>query len=589
MCGIIGLTCKLERFRRKPSRVVVEGLEKLEYRGYDSVGLASIFNGKIIVKKGKGKLVDVKRSKMLEDTPGTTIIGHTRWATHGKPSDENAHPHVDCKGAIAVVHNGTIHNFLDLKEELQRLGHKFVSDTDTEVIPHLIEEYYRYTGDFYKAFKEAIKRKDSPLVIGVSEYAKFAASDIPAFLQYTRDIIVLRDYEVGYITWKDVVIEDLISGEIIDWRSRVRRVGWTAEAAAKGGYPHFMLKEIHEQPLALKETFMSVFEEIDEAVKLVMDSNRIFFTAAGTSYHASLVASYMFRNYAATLTVPFIASEYKCYTNVVKEGDLLIAVSQSGETIDTLMAVREFKKRGARVLAVSNVIESAIPRESDYTIYTRAGPEIGVAATKTFTTQVLALSLLILKYALNMGQLESSEYKEYVETLKTSPKIVSKVLSALQGYSKSIGELLAEKNNVYYLGRGLGVPIAMEGALKLKEIAYIHAEAYPAGENKHGPIALVEKGFPTIFIVLNDETKDLIINNVMEMKARDAITIGLVPENTHDVAKILDIHMTIPCHHPILAPIVYMPPLQLIAYYAAVKRGYDPDKPRNLAKTVTVE
>ena len=610
MCGIVGVTClpgKLET----PAKIVRKCLERLEYRGYDSVGLASVFENRIIVRKGKGKINEVHRRLNFDGIPGNTVIGHTRWATHGAPSDNNAHPHLDCGNVVAIVHNGIIKNYLELKKKLILKGHIFRSETDTEVVAHLIEEHLSKGLDPYKAFKEAIKeikgsyaiaailvsepdkiffaKKDSPLIIGVGEGFNFVASDIPAFLDYTRRIIVVRDHEVGYITPTSIFIENLLKEEPVDIGRRFRIISWTAEMAAKAGYPHYMLKEIHEQPRALRETINGLSSEIDEAAKMIIEARRVFIAAAGTSFHAGLVLDYYLNSIAGIPSIPLIASEYSKYSKSVKPGDLLVAISQSGETIDTLMAVREFKKRGAKILAISNVIDSAIPRESNLTVYTRAGPEIGVAATKTFTTQVVVELAITLKIAEENGLLSKSEVLRLKSQLEHVPKIVEKTIMKYEAYVNNIAEIIHLKKSMYYLGRGLGVPIAMEGALKLKEIAYIHAEAYPAGESKHGPIALIEKDFPVLFVVLNDENSENILGNITEMKARNALTIGLIPENFREFEEVLDYSVKMPMHSYILAPITYTPILQLLAYYTAVKRGYDPDKPRNLAKTVTVE
>jgi len=610
MCGIVGLACLPGRIVN-PARAVRKSLEKLEYRGYDSVGIAVIFNGKIIIKKGRGKIHEVHSKFNFDGTPGNTVIGHTRWATHGAPSDANAHPHSDCLGTIAIVHNGIIKNFDELKKALIKKGHVFHSDTDTEVVSHLVEDFIRKGLKPYEAFKEAIKKvkgsyaialitayepdkiffakKDSPLIIGLGDGFNFLASDIPAFLEYTRRIIVLRDNEIGYITPTNVVIENIVTEEKVNVQSRVRIVNWTPEMAAKAGYPHFMLKEIHEQPRALNETLLGLGPEIDKAAELILKANRVFIAAAGTSYHAGLVFEYYLAKLPGIMSYAFISSEYSKYSKIADSNDLLVAISQSGETIDTLMALRLFKENGAKVISISNVIDSAIPRESDLTVYTRAGPEIGVAATKTFTTQVLVELVLALKIAELEGTLLPSEYNEKLSTLTKIPKVVEEVILKNEALALQLANTLSYKNNIYYLGRGLGVPIAKEGALKLKEIAYIHAEAYPAGESKHGPIALVEKDFPVLFVVLDDENKESIVGNIMEMKARNAYTIGLLTYGNDEIAEKLDFTFTLPRQEYFISPITYTPILQLIAYYTAVKRGYDPDKPRNLAKTVTVE
>ncbi|MEM1749897.1 MAG: glutamine--fructose-6-phosphate transaminase (isomerizing) [Desulfurococcaceae archaeon] len=615
MCGIIGLTCMPGSTPDKPSLMVYRGLLRLEYRGYDSAGVASIPVGssKVVVLKGKGKIVELEKKYGFSKVDGYTIVAHTRWATHGAPTDVNAHPHVDCYMAIAVVHNGIIQNYRELRKELAGEGHVFVSETDTEVVPHLVEELYSRCGDVYSAFKKAVEvlegsyaialisavepnkiffaRKDSPLVLGLGSGFNFVASDIPAFLEYSRRAVVLRDYEVGYVTPVNAFIEDLREGRPVDYAHRVRFIEWSIEDASKGGYAHFMIKEILEQPRALKNTLQGIEgdDSFQKAVELLLNANRIYVTAAGTSYHAALYYSLLMQKLAGAQVTPFIASEYHSYEGAVNEGDLLVVVSQSGETIDSLMALRAFRERGAKVIALSNVIDSAIPRESILALYTRAGPEIGVAATKTFTTQALALAWLAVSYALAVGRLTVSEAEGIRGELRSSPKIVSELLPLIEDRARKLSEWLSGKSSAYYLSRGVGLPVAMEGALKLKEIAYIHAEAYPAGESKHGPIALVSNGFPVVFIVPADNyLEKLLLGNVQEMKARGAVTIGVAPRGT-SLEDQLDYLLPAPRAHWILTPLTHTPPLQLIAYYTAVSRGFDPDKPRNLAKTVTVE
>ena len=611
MCGIIGIAALTEALSDNIGRFLRKCLERLEYRGYDSAGIAVLFNNELIVKKGKGKIHEVNRKYSLDEVRGYVGIGHVRWSTHGKPSDYNAHPHTDCTETIAIVHNGIISNFQELKARLESRGHKFRSETDTEVIAHLIEEYLRQGKDFFTAFKKAINelegtyaiavitkhdsdkiyfaKQTSPLVIGIGDGVNFIASDIPAFLEFTRKVIVLRDGEYGYITPTSIYIEH--NDEEVSYRDRVKVIDWSLEMASKEGYPHFMLKEIHEQPLALKNTILGLdLDVIDEVAKLIINADNVFITGAGTSYHAGLVCDYLFTTLCQVDTHTFIASEYRRYEGLAEDDDVLIAISQSGETIDTLLAARVFKNRGTRVISICNVIDSAIPRESEMTIYTRAGPEIGVAATKTFTTQLAVLTLLALRVANLKGLMSSDDYKTCVRTLTKIPEIVHKVITHHEAMTKIVGNALSKKQNAYYLSRGLGVPIAMEGALKLKEIAYIHAEAYPAGESKHGPIALVEEGFPTLFVILDENYVETMIGNVMEMKARDALTIGLVAKRYREkYEQLLDIILEMPSIDYRVATIPYVVPLQLIAYYASVSRGYDPDKPRNLAKTVTVE
>ncbi len=612
MCGIIGVAALPGKTPHRPGVMVYRGLKRLEYRGYDSAGVAAVRGDKIVVVKGKGKIDDLEKKLGLSSVDGLTIIGHTRWATHGAPSDVNAHPHTDCKNEFAVVHNGIIQNFRELKQLLISKGHVFRSDTDTEVVPHLVEELYKTTGNVYQAFKQAIKmikgsyalilisvhepdkiffaKKDSPLIIGLAEGFNLLASDIPALLEYTKKIITVRDNWIGYITPNKVFIEELDKG-VIDWRKFVRIVEWSLEDATKSGYPHFMLKEIHEQPRALKDTFYGIREDVAvaEAVKLLLDAEKIYVTAAGTSYHAGYYYSILSAVLARRPIIHFIASEYEVYAPTSSEKDVLIVVSQSGETMDSLKALRAFKENGVRIIAVSNVIDSAIPRESDISVYTRAGPEIGVAATKTFTTQTLVLSWLAISHAEALGYLTRNEAEELRDWLGKSSEIVSKIIAWNESYALKLSEWFSSRGNAYYLSRGIGVPVAMEGALKMKEISYIHAEAYPAGESKHGPIALVEENYPVLFVIPNHpELEKLILGNIQEMKARGAVIIGVASEDT-SLKDQLDYWFKIPTTHWILTPITHTPPLQLLAYHTAVKRGYDPDKPRNLAKTVTVE
>ncbi len=443
MCGIIGITSLPNNLREPIGKVVRRCLERLEYRGYDSVGIAVIKGNYIEVRKGKGKIAEVSARLNFDEVNGTTAIGHTRWATHGKPSDENAHPHTDCTGNVAVVHNGIISNFLELKEELIRKGHVFKSETDTEVVAHLIEEYLKLGYKPFDAFKAALSRlrgayafvvaiaqepnrlyfarNTSPLVIGIGNGANFVASDIPAFLEFTNMVIVLRDGEYGYIEPGKVYIER--DGVPVNVEERIRLISWTPEMASKeGGYPHFMLKEIHEQPFAINSTLAGINEkEFDNVVNLLLNSRKILIIGAGTSYHAGLVGDYLFTTMLGLDTHALISSEYKKYVNAVNEGDTVIAISQSGETIDTLVAVRAFKERGAKVVAISNVIDSAIPRESNYVLYTRAGPEIGVAATKTFTTQLVVLTVLALRAGIAMGRLSQDEYRNLMDSLNKVP------------------------------------------------------------------------------------------------------------------------------------------------------------------------
>lgn len=589
MCGIIGIISSKES--KKLSEITISALKRLEYRGYDSVGVASLSSKGIEVRKAKGTVEQVTLKKKIPEMSGYIFLGHTRWATHGAPTDYNAHPHTDCSGRIAVIHNGTIKNFKELRAELESLGHKFNSETDTEVIPHLIEEFIKRGMDSFTAFKSAIKsldgsyavlaiidgekriffaKRDNPLVIGLGEGENYIASDIPAFLPYTKRILVISDGEIGFLTNTSVYIEDL-NGNVVDVHKRIRIVDWDVETASKEGYAHFMIKEIHESPKAVRDTISSLMSDLDVVEKIseeIRQAERVIVTGAGTSYHAGLYFSLLLTREGIT-SIPLIASEY--YNVKGKRGDLIIAISQSGETIDVLQSIRKLKSEGAKVVSITNVIESAIARESDYKIYMRAGPEIGVAATKTFTTQVASL-LFLYSYAFG---------KDW-KALKDADKEVEQAINATEGFAKRVGEELAKKQNIYYLGRGLSLPLAMEGALKIKEVSYVHAEAYPAGESKHGPISLVESGFPIVFI--NDgEMPELLKNNVMEMKARGG-KIYVISANRKLGEAELEIFLN--SKFPALS---ISPVIQLIAYYAAVSKGLDPDKPRNLAKTVTVE
>jgi len=617
-CGIVGVVAKEGVLQKPLGRIIRESLKKLEYRGYDSVGFAILTrDGKLIVRKSRGMIDNVSAKLGFDSFDGLVGIGHTRWATHGKPSDVNAHPHVDCSGAIAVVHNGIIENYEEIRTKLSKRGHRFTSDTDTEVIPHLMEEFKKQGAAPYEAFKKTVARlkgayalavvdsstpdriffarSTSPLVVGLGNGVNFLASDIPAFLEFTRKIIILRDGEVGYVTADNVVVERRLKKESdeVRWVSvnlsgRVRLVEWTAEMAMKGGYPHFMLKEIHEQPNALASTLAGIEDQVIDVVNALSKAESVVIVGAGTSFHASYLGSLLMSNLARKRSVAIISSEAKWHLRSIGEGDVVIAVSQSGETIDTLLAVREARAAGALTIALSNVVDSAIPRESHMAIYTRAGPEIGVAATKTFTTQVAVLSYLAVKVAERTGTISSHEARRYVTELRKAPEIAAAIIAMHEAKARVVARRMAERTNAFYLGRGYSLPIAMEGALKLKEIAYVHAESYPAGESKHGPIALVEENFPVLFTAVGRDDGGMIRSNIEEMKARLAWTLAVAPQSLKEVLRAVDVAFKMPDLHEAVAVIVYVIPYQLIAYYTAVRKGYDPDKPRNLAKTVTV-
>ncbi|MCE4613133.1 MAG: glutamine--fructose-6-phosphate transaminase (isomerizing) [Desulfurococcales archaeon] len=614
MCGIIGIVSREEDVVPR----VVDGLKRLEYRGYDSVGVAVVSAGSLVVRKSAGKLADVVRKAGISRLSGGICIGHTRWATHGPPIDVNAHPHVDCSGSIAVVHNGVIRNFSSLREQLESRGHTIRSDTDTELIAHLLEEGLReglsplgsmaralsmVTGSYAIAVlfssdpgRIYFARMHSPLILGLGEGSNAVASDVTALLDVARRVVPLNDGELGWISATEVALYRLGgNGELVpispaELASRIKVIEWTPESASKAGYPHFMIKEIYEQPQALLETYNGSVEDpsLARSARLLVDARRVYVVGAGTSYHAGLVFSYMAATLARVPVYPVIASEHPYMGNAIGEGDVVIAVSQSGETYDTLEAVRDYKKRGARVIGVINVVYSALDRESDISLYTRAGPEIGVAATKTFLSQVMLLELLATFMAEHSGALTGSEALEYRRKLGKAPRITQDSIAASDPVARFLGERGSYKS-VYVLGRGLGSSIAKEASLKLKEIAYMHAEAYPAGESKHGPIALVEKGFPVFMVATSDSPH--ISGNAMEMSARGAEVV---------VTKPADLSLEIPRGIKVIdlppsqgflpyEPFILTPFYQLLSYYSAVAKGYDPDKPRNLAKTVTVE
>lgn len=592
--------------------MITTGLKKLEYRGYDSVGVATINNGKIEMLKDVGTIDVVKKRLSLEHLQGTIGIGHTRWATHGSITRENAHPHSDCTGNIIVVHNGIIENYIELKKDLQENGHEFSSETDSEVFAHLMEEELKHTDQnlsMINAFKRVLTkiegtyaitlihsedpdtiflaRKDSPLVIGVREDTKFAASDIPAFLEYTKKVIVLKNGEIASITPQAVYIER--NGFRVQPKPVI--VSWTAESAQKSGYPHFMLKEIHEQPIALKNTLKIDLSVLKKASNKILEAERIIFLACGTSYHAALSGYHQFQRILGKKPLyKVIASEYETYSHLIDEDTLIMAISQSGETLDVMKGVAPARKLGASIISLANVIDSSIPRLSNISLYTKAGPEIGVAATKTHTAQVILLARIALQVEHDIGLLNTNEFAHTLESLITeTPRITRTVINQNEFKAKWLASEIANQQHAYFLARGFNMPIAQEGALKLKEISYIHAEAFPAGESKHGPIAIVEPNFPVIMIAPNDWTAKKMLSNAEEMHARGAYIIS-VTEKEHIINERSDYSFIIPrSFSPLLRPVTYVLPLQMLAYYAAVRRGFDPDKPKNLAKTVTVE
>lgn len=575
--------------------------------------MSTIYKGNVYTKKDKGKIDEVDEKLNFDNLPGNIGIAHTRWATHGGATKVNAHPHHCSSNKIAVVHNGIIENYLDLRQELEEeYGHKFISECDTEVIPHLIEIYLQNGKNrLREAVKKALKKikgsyalailyknnpnqiilakKESPLVIGLAPNASYAASDIPAFLPLTNRVIILEDGEFAVLNYNNVEIYKTENHNTIISRDP-QIINWNSEMAEKGGMPHFMLKEIHEQPRAISNTLRINNSKYLPFVKLLNDAKNIFITAAGTSFHAGLASSYTFNKISKLHNNPIISSEFiDKVGGIIDNESVVLAISQSGETMDTLNAINYAKKKGAKILSITNVMGSSIIRMSDHKIITQAGPEIGVAATKTFLVQLICLTQLSLYLAEMRGLLNSSEIKFLKQNLMNIPKIIQKIIVNQEENIKIIAQHFANNSNFLFLGRGISSITAAEGALKLKEISYIHAESYPAGECKHGPIALIERDFPVVFIAPPDDTQTLLISNIMEMKARNAKIITVSQENDYKIHRISNAKFIIPSKIPeILTPIAYIVPLQIFAYFSAIFRGNDPDKPRNLAKTVTV-
>jgi len=609
MCGIIGYLG-----RRKAKGILFEGLRRLEYRGYDSAGICVISpDGKLGLVKVVGNLDSLEKALSSSDLDGNVGIGHTRWATHGAPTVENAHPHTDCKGEIAVVHNGIIENFAQLRHELESRGHHFSSQTDTETLAHLIEE--NYSGDLGDALRKSLSkvegsfavvavnksqpetlvaaRRDSPLVLGLGEEEWFVASAVPAFLAKTRRVVFFEDNDVLVVEGSGYSVTDMTGAEV--YRGSVE-VDWSIDAAEKSGYADFMLKEIFEQPRAVSETLRDKFDSsgeifIDE-LKLsreeALDLRRIVVVACGTSFHAGLLAKYLFERWAVLPVEIEIASEFRYRNLVVTSDDLVVAISQSGETADTLAGVREAKRRGASVIAVVNVVGSQMTRESDGVLYTHAGPEIGVAATKTFTAQLAAMYLLAMYLGRLRGTVTDSKYRMITGELRAVPEKMERVLLKNEDV-RSCADKYYRCEDFLFLGRSVGYPVAMEGALKLKEISYIHAEGYPAGEMKHGPIALLDEKVPVVAIATRDSVYEKMINNIEEVKARGAPVLAIATEGDEEIKSICDDVLSVPETAEMLYPLLTVLPLQQLAYHIAKTRGCNVDQPRNLAKTVTVE
>jgi len=608
MCGIIGYIG-----HRKAVPIVLEGLKKLEYRGYDSSGIAVLEDGALKRFRAEGKIRKLEEKIHKENLSGNIALGHTRWATHGKPSEENAHPHTDCSKRLVVVHNGIIENYLGLKTQLISEGHKFESETDTEVIAHLIEDNIskgllealrmaldKINGSYALAVigedepdKIVVARSKSPLIIGLGKDENFVGSDVPAFLNYSRQVVYLEDGEIGVLR-KDKV--KVYKGEV-ERKFRSVSIKWDSTMAEKVGFDHFMLKEICEQPRAIEETIRGraqidtgkiYLEEFKQKHVLIEKLERLVITACGTSWHAGLVGKYLIEDIARIPVEVDYAAEFRYRNPIIAPGTVLLALSQSGETADTLAAIEEARKSKCPVVSICNVVGSSIARESDVVLYTHAGPEIGVASTKAFTTQLVVLYLLAINIAQAKGFLKQTQSIELVQNLRFLVKKADELIGKKEEIQR-IARKYYQNQNFLYLGRGKGFPVALEGALKLKEVSYIHAEGYPAAEMKHGPIALIDKNMPVVVLALKGRRYEKMLGNIEEIKSRGGRVIVLTDEESPEIKKMADDLIVIPHTSIPLSPVLAVIPLQLLAYYIAVLKGCDVDQPRNLAKSVTVE
>ncbi|GAB61624.1 MAG: glutamine--fructose-6-phosphate transaminase (isomerizing) [Candidatus Jettenia sp.] len=608
MCGIVGyIGCK------EAVKVLLDGIKRLEYRGYDSSGIAFIEDGALKYEKTVGRIAELEKKLLGNNFHPQVGIIHTRWATHGAPTIENAHPHVDCKSEIAVVHNGIIENYDYVKSKLEQEGHIFKSETDTEVLAHLIEKYFH--GNLESAVMEALKevggtygiavisiqnpqkivaaRKGSPLILGIGNQEYFIASDVSASLEHTRDVIYLDDNEIAILTPDYYETKTM---QNIKTRKRIEEVLWNIDMIEKGGYEHFMLKEIHEQPQALRNVMRGRVNDNTGSVRLgglmncekdLRKAKRIIIVACGTSWHAGLVGEYMLEELIRIPVEVEYASEFRYRNPVIEKDTIVIAISQSGETADTLAAMRYAKQKRARTLSICNIVGSTIAREADGGIYLHIGPEVGVASTKAFTAQIAVLYLFTY-YMKGLRCTSPSMYSDVVQDIQSIPEKVQAILNK-EEHIIELAKVYKDSEHVLYLGRGYNYPVALEGALKLKEISYIHAEGYPAAEMKHGPIALVNKDMPVVFIATRDNVYGKILNNIEEVKSRGGKVIAIVTEGDDQIAEKVAHTFSVPKISPALTPVLSVIPLQLLAYHMAVMRGCDVDKPRNLAKSVTVE
>jgi glucosamine--fructose-6-phosphate aminotransferase (isomerizing) len=607
MCGIVGYIGE-----KTAAPILINGLKKLEYRGYDSSGVAVFEDSGLTVVKCKGRLSALEEKIGQDSLKGNIGIGHTRWATHGEPNDVNSHPHISRSGRIAVVHNGIIENFMKLKEFLISRGFTFVSDTDTEVVAHLVE--YHYSGDLVKAVMESVNelegsyalgvicsdcddkfvaaRKDSPLIVGLGKGENFIASDIPAILEHTRDIYILEDKEIAVLGKDGVRFYNIHGTEVA---KSIFHVDWDVAAAEKSGFEHFMMKEMCEEPKVIRDTINPrikngriALDSVKISAEDLKGIEKIFIVACGTAHHAGVIGKYLIEKLARIPVETDVASEFRYRDPMINEKNLLIIISQSGETIDTLFALREAKKKGARVLSIVNVVGSSIARESDNVLYTWAGPEIAVASTKAYNTQLTALYLIALDFAWKKGTIGEPELNAMLKGLREIPEAIEKILSDREDIQKFAAQHYNAKS-IFFIGRGLDYALSMEGSLKLKEISYIHSEAYAGGELKHGTIALIEKGTLVVCPMTQETLFEKMVSNIKEVKARGAVVMVITQERNSGVEKVADIVVTIPDVDSVLAPIAAVTPMQLFAYYMAVLKGCDVDKPRNLAKSVTVE